>query len=131
MINHIEDAHQKRVIDWAKLKRVPPAENVEKGAKVFDYLYAIPNGGKRNAREAGRLKAQGVKSGVSDLHLALHINGKAGLWLEMKQPDKKKAKPTASQLDWIERMKLAGYEALVCYGFAEAKEAIESYLESQ
>lgn len=30
-------------------------------------LYAVPNGGKRGKAEAGRLKAQGVLSGVADL----------------------------------------------------------------
>lgn len=30
--------------------------------------YAIPNGGKRNAREAAMLKRQGVTAGVCDLH---------------------------------------------------------------
>ena len=32
-------------------------------------IYAVPNGGKRNAREAARLKRQGVMAGVADLHL--------------------------------------------------------------
>lgn len=37
-------------------------------------IYAIPNGGRRNGREAARLKKQGVTAGVSDLHF-IH-NGK-------------------------------------------------------
>ena len=32
-------------------------------------IYAIPNGGRRNAFEGARLKRQGVTAGVSDLHL--------------------------------------------------------------
>ena len=47
-------------------------------------LIAIPNGGKRNPREAGRLKAQGVKAGVSDLLLPFSSQGAHGLWIEMK-----------------------------------------------
>lgn len=31
-------------------------------------VYAIPNGGKRNAKEASWLKKQGVTAGVCDLH---------------------------------------------------------------
>lgn len=128
MAKHIEDDHQKSLVQWAKLIRLPNAENIEDGARLIDYLYAIPNGGTRNPREAGRLKLQGVKAGVSDLHLALPINGKAGLWIEMKQPDRKKARVTASQKEWIDRMQLAGYDAHVCYGYQEAKHVIQDYI---
>lgn len=128
MAKHIEDDHQKSLVQWAKLRRLPEGENIENGAKVIDYLYAIPNGGARNKREAGRLKMQGVKAGVSDLHFALPINGKSGLWIEMKQPDRKKASVTALQKAWIARMKLAGYDAHVCYGYQEAKQVIENYI---
>jgi hypothetical protein len=128
MAKHIEDDHQKSLVSWAKVRRLPSAENVQAEAKVIDYLYAIPNGGTRNKREAGRLKLQGVKSGVSDLHLALPLNGKSGLWIEMKQPDRKKARVTPLQKEWIERMLLAGYEAHVCYGYQEAKQVIENYI---
>ena len=128
MAKHIEDDHQKSLVSWAKIARLPPGEHIEEGAKVIDYLYAIPNGGTRNKREAARLKAQGVKGGVSDLHLALPINGAAGLWVEMKQPDRKKARVSPLQKEWIARMKLAGYEAHVCYGYQEAKRVIENYI---
>ena len=128
MAKHIEDDHQKSLVSWAKVRRLPEANNIEDGAKLIDYLYAIPNGGTRNKREAGRLKLQGVKRGVSDLHLALPLNGKAGLWIEMKQPDRKKAKVTPLQKEWLERMLLAGYEAHVCYGYQEARQVIESYI---
>ena len=33
------------------------------------WMFAIPNGGYRDVREATRLKKQGVKSGVSDMFL--------------------------------------------------------------
>lgn len=127
-MKHLEDIEQENLILWAGLVSLPKSPHIEEGAKLLDYLYAIPNGGKRNAREAARFKRQGVKAGVSDLHLALPAGGKSGLWIEMKQPDKKKASVSKSQKDWINRMSLAGYEAKICYGFDEAKLAIEEYL---
>ena len=35
-------------------------------------MYHIPNGGKRNITTARRLKAEGVKAGVPDIHLPVH-----------------------------------------------------------
>jgi len=45
--------------------------------------WAVPNGGSRNKREAGRLKAEGVKAGVPDLCL-IHDGFYYGL--EVKKP---------------------------------------------
>lgn len=46
--------------------------------------YAVPNGEKRSKRTAGRLKAQGVVSGISDLAFVLS-DGRAA-FLELKSP---------------------------------------------
>ena len=45
-------------------------------------IYAVPNGGSRNVREAQRLKAEGVLAGVADLVVMLP-QGKS-LYIEMK-----------------------------------------------
>ena len=50
--NHFEDDEQAAVFDWAA--HMP----------ALKWMHSIPNGGKRNIREAARLKRQGVKSGV-------------------------------------------------------------------
>lgn len=131
MAKHIEDTHQAALVRWSKSQKLPALDYVELDSKVIDYLYAIPNGGKRNLREAVRLKAQGVKSGVSDLHLALPMFGKCGLWIEMKKPIVKgQAKPSVSlsQRQWLKRMEKAGYVAVACFGWEEAKEAILDYI---
>ncbi len=120
-MKHLEDLHQEVVIRWSKLQKINSSESIN------DYLYAIPNGGKRNAREAARLKTQGVKAGVSDLHLAYPNKEKHGLWIEMKKPDKK-AKATPKQLAWLERMRGVGFEAHVCHGSEEAINVIKAYL---
>ena len=45
--------------------------------EISALLYAVPNGGYRNAREAARFKAEGVRSGVPDLCLAVSNGGTA------------------------------------------------------
>jgi len=124
-VQHVEHQHQVALILWAYRTRIPPAADIQPGARVGDYLLAIPNGGHRNPREAGRLKAEGVKPGVSDLLLPLRRQGAAGLWLELKAP---KRKPTEAQLQWLERMRLAGYVAEWADNWPRAAAIIASYL---
>lgn len=123
---HIEAQHQRTLIDWAEIMRIPPAPDVEPDAMVADYLAAIPNGGKRNAREAALMKAEGVKAGVSDLVLALARHQFHGLWIEMKKPGK--SSESDAQRAWRLRMERAGYKAIVCKGWDEARLAIMAYL---
>jgi hypothetical protein len=63
-------------------------------------LIHIPNGGFRVAREAGRLKMAGVKSGVSDLHMPPK-HERPGLWIELKHG---KNTPTKDQEAWLKLM---------------------------
>lgn len=106
--NLVEHEHQKALVAWAWQTKIPPGPDVEEGATLGAYLFAIPNGGGRSKAEAGRLKAEGVKAGVSDLFLPLQRQGCAGLWLELKAPKKK---PTPDQRAWLVRMARAGYRA--------------------
>lgn len=128
-MQHVEHQHQVALIHWARAVALTPATDVIPGSKVADYLLAIPNGGKRSsAREGARLKAEGVKPGVSDLLLPLRRGGYAGLWLELKAPGKK---PTTAQTEWIDRMNAAGYFATWCDDWAQAAAVITEYLNGQ
>lgn len=104
---------------------MPAAGDVEPGTKIADYLFAIPNGGKRGPIEAKILKGEGVKPGVWDLLLPVARQGYHGLWLEMKTDD---GRVSDDQAAWGARMRLAGYATRVCYGWDEARIAISQYL---
>lgn len=91
----------------------------------LEWLYAVPNGGKRDRAEAAHLKRQGVKPGVPDLCLPVPRGEFHGLYIEMKVG---RNKPTENQLAWILGLKRNGYAVMVCYGAKEAQDAIRRYL---
>ena len=89
-------------------------------------LFGIPNGGARHPVVAGKLKAEGVKSGVWDCFMATPRGGFHGLWLELKI---KPNKLTPEQKIWTHLMRAAGYSCEdVCYDWTEAARAICGYL---
>lgn len=89
-------------------------------------LLAIPNEGRgRNRISGARLKAEGVRAGVSDMFLAVPRNGKAGAWIELKS---KEGRATESQVAFSTDVAALGYEAQFCYGAGEAIEFIKTYL---
>ncbi len=114
--NH-EDAEQKAVFDWAK------------HVKELRWLHAVPNGGRRDPREAARLKSQGVKPGVSDLCLPLARNGYHGLYIEMKRSRKQGAsRVTPDQQEFLDHVRGEGYLAQVCYGAESAIAVLKAYI---
>lgn len=88
-------------------------------------LYHVPNGGRRDKKEAVSLKRQGVKAGVPDLFLPVARDGYFGLYIELKVG---RNKTTDLQKKWIKDLIEQGYIVEVCYGWQEAKELIEEYL---
>lgn len=88
-------------------------------------LFHVPNGGRRDKVTAARLKLQGVKAGVPDLFLPVPRHGKHGLWIEMKVTG---GRVSSSQCEWLGDLAEQGYECKVCYGWQEAKDALEVYL---
>jgi len=130
-----EPEHRAQVglVKWAALTRIPhfrgsPASDVEVSDTVADHLLAIPNGGARSPRTAGRLKAEGVKAGVWDLFLPLARLGYLGLWIEMKS-DTGDVSP--EQKKFRARVERAGFATLVCReNWGLGAEAIAAYLRS-
>lgn len=81
-------------------------------------IFAVPNGGTRNIREALALKNTGVLSGVSDL-IVIH-NGKV-LFIEVKLPN---GKQSPSQLDFEQRVKELGFDYYLIRTFEQFKNII-------
>lgn len=71
--------------------------------------YSCPNGGKRNIREAARLKRQGVLAGVPDIFIAKPSRGYNGLYVEIKVG---KNKPSEDQLTIASALIDAGYRVV-------------------
>lgn len=88
-------------------------------------MFAIPNGGARNAVTGARLKAEGVKSGVPDILLARPVYPFSGLWLELKREG---GRVFQAQEEMIAALNMAGYLAVIVYGIDQARRTIESYL---
>jgi len=127
-------APRKRPVDWegqeqAVVIRWLLGEKM-RGTKVgqlYDVIYHPPNGGLRNKREAGRLKHQGVKAGVSDLVVMDARGGWHGLYLEFKATPPRHAPLADSQRDWLALAESRGYCAALARGFEEAKAVLREY----
>ncbi len=88
-------------------------------------LFAVPNGGKRNAITASRLKAEGVVPGVSDL-IFLYPNGiYPFLCIEMKYGNNEQSE---HQKEWQEDVESVGGLYLVINSFDSFKTAINNYI---
>jgi hypothetical protein len=78
-----EHAHQVALFMWMQQNRDIYPE--------LEWAFAIPNGGERNPAVAARLKAEGVKSGVSDIFIPVPRGYLHGLFIEMKKPGGKES----------------------------------------
>ena len=116
-MKHQESDEQQALFQWAKLSQGQHPE--------LSLLHSIPNGGKRNIREASRLKKEGALAGVSDIFLPVSRGGYHGLYVELKV---KGGKTSASQKWWISETIKQGYLSAVCFGWVEVSEVIGKYL---
>lgn len=90
-----------------------------------DDFHHFANERKCSMNEGRTLKRMGVKKGVADFFLALPINGKSGLWIELKVG---KGKLSPDQIRFLDRKIARGYEAVAVWGFEAAKAVILAYL---
>ena len=94
---------------------------------LHDETYHVPNGGARHKATAAALKAQGVRSGVSDLVVMDARGGWFGLYLEFKATPPHHAALQASQRDWLALADARGYCAVLARGLEEAKAVLRVY----
>lgn len=105
----------------------------ERMANAIRWVHAIPNGGsrgsdKRSAMIAGaNMKAEGVKTGVSDIDVVAACHGYHGFKIELKAPGKLKgeSKEQKAYGAWLAQ---CGYLYAVFDSWQDALKAIKWYL---
>jgi len=116
-VRHLEDQHQEALLAWCNLQ-----------PQLVGRIWSTPNGGKRNLREAARLKRMGTLAGVADIFVAIPTKAFSGLFIELKAPLPHAARVTKHQAAFLQRMNESGYLAVVCYGWDVARDRIIDYL---
>lgn len=104
-----ESGHQEALFSWAAYRTGLMPE--------LQYMYHVPNGGKRDKATAAVLKRQGVKAGVPDIMLPAARAGYHGLYIELKAGENT---TTKKQKEWLEYLRQQGYYTAVCYGWQPA-----------
>ena len=116
-----EHQHQSALFQWWKVVhhryRLP-----EKA------LYHTPNEGKRSVYAAAKLKAEGMRTGLPDIVLAVPRGGYGALYIELKT---QKGRPSQDQLEYIDILCSCGNVAMICRGWETAKAIIEAYLDGE
>ena len=94
--------------------------------KLHGRLFAVPNGGRRDATTAAKLKAEGVVPGVADLVLLISNRDYGALLIEMKTP---KGRQSDSQKKWEKTVCAnAEYKYVVCRSLDDFIREVGSYL---
>lgn len=94
--------------------------------RLHGRLFAVPNGGRRDAVTAAKLKAEGVVAGVADLILLKSNRDYGALLIEMKTL---KGKQRDSQKEWQNIVCANGeYKYVVCRSFDDFKREVDDYL---
>ena len=110
-----EYALQKAIVSYIKLQ-------------YPNVLYCASAGGMRTSISvAKRMKYSGYVKGFPDLAI-FEINKYNGLFLEIKT---EKGRPTKEQLWWRDELNKRNYVAEIVYGYVEATELIDKYIQKK
>lgn len=90
-----------------------------------ELLLSIPNSGIRSAKNASRMKAEGMVTGAPDLMLAVARNNYYGMFIEMKSD---RGRLTKEQEAMLVRLKYQGYRIEVCNSLEMFQSIINTYL---
>lgn len=110
-----EDIH-KTLIQWIRVH--PQLKGKEK------FFIHIPNEGRRSPRYGRLMKDLGLRSGVSDILIAMPCKGFGAAWIELKS---KSGVLSPAQKEFLDDMKRQNYFTAVCYSIDEAMKVIEGY----
>lgn len=96
--------------------------------KFAQLLYAVPNGGRRDAVTGKHLKDEGVIRGVSDLILDVPNAKYHGLRIEMKT---KSGVQSREQKEYQKAVETMGYKYIICRSIEEFIQDIQIYMQNQ
>jgi hypothetical protein len=112
---HDESAMQRACVEWFRLQY----------HHLGRMIFAVPNGGHRNAREAAIMKAEGVTAGVADVILLIGNGTYNCLCIEFKT---EKGKQTKLQKEWQKEAENAGNKYVICRSIDNFIHEIKNYL---
>ena len=93
--------------------------------KLRNILFAVPNGGRRDAVTGAKLKEEGATSGVSDLILLRSNRFYGALCVEMKKPG---GYQSPAQKEWQKEVEAMGNKYVVCRSLDEFMKVVTDYL---
>lgn len=88
-------------------------------------LFAVPNGGRRDAVTGARLKDEGALAGVADLILLKPNRFYGALLIEMKT---RKGKQQQTQREWQQKIAADGYRYVICRSFDDFRREVNDYI---
>jgi hypothetical protein len=112
-----EHEEQVALIKWCRLNKVKYPE--------LQYIFAIPNAGKRSLKSGKWLVDEGLLTGVYDLFLPVARGIWHGLFIEMKFGKNDLTENQKTFNNFVYRQK---YYTDVCWSWIEAQKTIEFYL---
>jgi len=114
-MRHPESNLQKSCIRWFRIQY----------RELTKLLFAVPNGGHRNATEAAIMKAEGVVAGVADVILLISRGDYNSLCIEFKT---EKGRQTELQKEWQTEAEKNGNKYVVCRSLQEFMSLVNEYL---
>ena len=88
-------------------------------------IFAIPNGGNRDAITGAIMKREGALAGVADLFVMKPSSSYCGLFIEMKAG---KGKQSEKQLDFQQKALVSGYQYKVITSLDQFIKDVKEYL---
>ena len=117
-MRHPESDLQKACINWFRYRY----------SHLSKLCFSVPNGGFRNAREAARMKAEGVVAGASDIILLVGRGGYNALCIELKT---EKGRQTELQREWQKEAERNGNRYVIMRSLEEFINLINNYLNNE
>ena len=110
------------------IRKKPKDEEHKIQVSMRHNLFAVPNGGRRDAVTGAKLKAEGVLAGVADLILLKSNHRYGALLIETKT---KKGTQSDSQKEWESKIVKDGYKYVVCRSLEEFIAVVTDYLKEK